>query len=105
MKTKVLNLDEVEVTVAKEFTWKDKVHQMKPLSVGDFIVQTKAVEELTAKNPTETEAVEFMLSIVRMAFPTLSDEDARAMDLKRLEVLVEFVREGVETEAAEGNAQ
>ena len=102
MATKILNLDEIEVSTDKGFKFKGVQHDMQPLSVGDFIAQMKKIDKLKGENVSEAAAIEFMREAVIAAFPTLTPEDANGMKLSQLRVLVEFIKDDAEGAEAEG---
>lgn len=104
MTVKVLDLDEIDVALGKEFKFKGKTHAMAPMSVGDYVKQVKrakAMEDAGAKL-SDTEAVEFMIGVIRTAFPTLSQEDAEALDMGRLNILFEYVKADAEELTQQG---
>lgn len=106
MATKILNLDEIETGTEKSFVWKGKTHVMQPLSVGEYVNQLKRLGTLKDDGEASVEThVEFMIDAVCKAFPTIDRSEVEAMDLKKIQMLSEYVNAEVEAESEEGNVE
>lgn len=103
MATKILNLDEIETGVEKAFILGGKTHVMKPLSVLEFITQTKRLEEMRATDASAEASLEFMVDSICKAFPTVAREDVYALDMDRVRQLTDYINTDLEAEAEEGN--
>lgn len=104
MATKILNLDEIETGVEKSFILGGKTHVMKPLSVLEFIAQTKRLEEMRASDPSAEASLEFMVDSICKAFPTVDRQDVYSLDMPRIQKLTDYINADLEAEADEGNA-
>lgn len=102
---KIINLDEVEVSIPKEFVFKGKTHKMKPLSVGDFIKNAQRLEAMKGQESTDSDAVNMMVDLVMTAFPSLDRADVLELDLQKLQVLTAYIQDDVTEETEAGNAQ
>lgn len=108
---KILDLDDLAKT-DPEIVLKlaGKSHVMKPLSVGDFINNTKRLDKL-AETPV-SEQFEIFLDIVDAAFPTVGKDVLAAMSMNQLEQIMDFVQtaqkeadeDAAEQGSVEGNA-
>jgi hypothetical protein len=92
MTTKVLDLDELETgTPEKVLKLKGKEHPLKPLSVRDFIDQSKEAKKLI--NETDASVhVEHLVKLVKGVFPTLTDEDLNDLSMEQLNKILDFAR-------------
>lgn len=88
-KKNYLNLDEIESPETFVFTHKGKEHQLAEVSVQDFVDNAKAMQELSLK-PSVSEEVELLLRILTKAFPTCPEAEFRAMEMSKLNALMEF---------------
>lgn len=105
MKTKILNLDEIDTGVEKSFIHKGDTHTMVPLSVEDFIKQTKRLEEIrAADNGNSEENFLFMVDSIVSAFPSIARDDLMKMPTPKLWKLIDYINTDLEAEAEEGNA-
>ena len=102
MSTNFLNLDEFEGDEEKSFTYKGQTHVMQPLSVGDFIKQTKQLAKIK-ETGDETAAASFMLDSIMAVFPTLPKKDAETLNMARIDKIWELVNGTLEEAKAEGN--
>lgn len=103
MAAKILNLDEIDTGIEKAFTLGGKTHKMKPLSVMDFIAQTKRLDEMKATDASAEDNLNFMIDCVVAAFPTVTREEVAALDLGRIRKLTDYINADLEAETEEGN--
>ncbi len=111
MKTeaKILNLDEFEDRIQKVIKYQGREHQFHPFTVQDYIdtMKTmtlmkekeerveKAIQEGKEPNPKDLvgqdEVFEYTVKSIRRAFPTLSEEEVRAMPINTLNAISDFI--------------
>jgi hypothetical protein len=80
-------------------------HKLAPLTVDDFIANTRAIEKFTAGVVTAEAEIDMITGMLMRAFPTMTKEMLGRFTLPQLNKLVEFAQEHngqkkVETEAA-----
>ena len=90
--TNFLDLDAVAPEVELTVKLNGKKHKLKPLSVEDFIRNTKDQIALSSVGDVESE-VNLILKMLVRAFPTLTEEELREVPLNKLWKLLEFARE------------
>lgn len=98
----ILNLDEIETGTEKAFSYKGKTYEMKPLSVGDFIKQSKELKKIAETD--EAGSIEFLVKTVCSAFPDLDEKTAKTMNMDHLNALMKHIQGDVTEEMEEGNA-
>lgn len=101
---KLLNLDEIAPKAEKVIVLKGKEHEMKPVSVGDFIRLTQEVEDMAGKEIKVSEQFKYFIKTVMDSFPTIEEEVLTGLTLEKLRVIVDFIRAEAEEEVdgAEG---
>jgi hypothetical protein len=103
MATKILNLDEIETGVEKSFILNGKTHTMKPLSVMEFVAQTKRLDEMRASEASLSDSFEFMVDSICKAFPTVERDEVVRLDIGRIQKLTDYINADLEAEKEEGN--
>ena len=104
-----IDLDEVSPATDVTVRLNGAQHKLVPISVEDFIANTRDQAQLGEISDSDPAAVEKNLNlIIKMlvrSFPTLTEDDLRKIQLSKLWKLLEFAREAggqeeVEKEAA-----
>lgn len=89
---KFLDLDaltsENEITIKLNGT----VHKLQPLTVGDFINNTKLIQQLGTAADMETE-IEAILTLLLRTFPTMKREELVNLPVQSLNAILEFANE------------
>jgi hypothetical protein len=100
--TRILNLDSVKPAEERVLKLNGREHAMKPMSVGDFIdnSRTARVQEGGADPATEFELV---LGMVARAFPTIPADELRGLTFAQLNTILSWSESGVGP--AEGSAE
>lgn len=102
--TKILNLDSVKPAEERVLQLNGREHVMKPMSVGDFIENSRTAR---AQEATPDPAVEFetVLGMVARAFPTIADDELRALTFAQLNTILSWSETPVDpaAQSAEGN--
>ena len=96
MAKKVLNLDEVLQTDARELILQGKTYVISEMTVQDYIESTKAAMKLTGSTDTELQMQETARLIARQV-PGIDQAFLLALPLDKLYAIAEFVR-GVDPE-------
>ena len=104
--TTVINLDDLTSEPKVVIKIGTAEHAMKPLSVQDLIDNLKLVEEM-GMNPGIPAEIEAGIKIITRAFPTLTEEQIRALPVEVLMQLVAIARggDGEVMEGPEGNGK
>lgn len=107
--TKVLNLDSLETNIEKVIQVDGVEHVMRPLSVEEFVENMKELEAIQ-KGGVEidpSEAFERSLTMILRAFPTLSEDRVRKMNVTQVDAIFAFVQgendEELKRASSEGN--
>jgi hypothetical protein len=90
--TNFLDLDAVAPEVDLTVKLNGKKHKLKPLSVEDFIKNTQDQMSLSGASNVEDE-VNLVLKMLTRAFPTIAEDELRAVPLNKLWKLLEFARD------------
>lgn len=90
--TNFLDLDAIAPEVEMTVRLNGQEHHLKPLSVEDFIKNTKDQASLGASGNVEDE-LNLVLRMLLRAFPTMNEEELRAVPLTKLWKLLEFAKE------------
>lgn len=104
---KVLNLDEL-VKIRPSIQLEGAEHQMKLLSVEDFISATKKAQDVAkaAEDGESQEAtIEMLISTVTDSFPTLTEEKIKAMSFMQLNAVMTFIVEVSSAEVGDKDAK
>lgn len=104
--SKVLNLDDLETSVAKQIVIDGKTYEMKPFTVESFIEQMKEVDELRKLKEDGAAAIESVKLVVRAivrAFPGVEEARLMKMEVSHLEAIQAFIQSSAEEEVAAGN--
>lgn len=89
---KFLDLDAVHSDVEFTIKLKGKEHKLREATVEDFIVNAKAIENLTM-NASPTKELEITMQMVKRSFPTVSDEDLNGLTFSQLKAIADYARE------------
>lgn len=103
--TKYLNLDEILPPIEKIFKFKGVEHKMVTPTVENVLMtvrEAEAADKEFKANPTPEKVVERMIKNIRLAFPTLPDDDLKSMTMDQLARLHKFVVDVAEDAAADG---
>lgn len=87
--TKLLDLDKLETTTEYAITLKGVKHQMKAVSVGDYINLTKLQEGF--EGASMVEQVETALKMIMIAFPSVTEEVGRGLNFDQMSAIVNFI--------------
>lgn len=90
--TKYLDLDAVDLDADVTINWKGVKHKLSPITVEQFIQNTKKLQEIGGKPNLEQE-FEIVLVMVHNAFPTIPMADLKTIELVKLNKILEFARE------------
>lgn len=90
--TNFLDLDAVAPEIDLTVKLNGKKHKLKPLSVEDFIKNTKDQAALGASTQVEDE-VNLVLRMLTRSFPTMTEDELRQVPLNKLWKLLEFARD------------
>jgi hypothetical protein len=101
--TKLLNLDELPTRFEKTIVLNGKRHEMRPLSVGQFIEQQKTARRLDG-DADIGDAVEMIIETICGAFPTMTPEELRSITFDKLNAIFEFLRDQEPEVPAEAKA-
>lgn len=92
--TKILNVDALQDEIRK-ITLNGESHQMKELSVGDFITITKLEDEAEKSgNLSFGDRVDFLVKYICLVFPTCTKEELYACDFQKINALFAFAKDG-----------
>jgi hypothetical protein len=85
-------------------------HVLKPITVKDFIANTKALQNLSGTNISVEAEMNLMMDMIMRAFPTVTRDMLEDLKLDSLNQLVEFANSNngqkkVEDEIAKENPQ
>jgi hypothetical protein len=101
--TKILNLDTIESPADKHIVLKGEKHAFKPYTVGEFIDQTKQMEAFAKRVDVSTsEYLEHMIAMVSNAFPTLTTDVLKLLDMPTIKLITDFVKGDMQAEAVAG---
>jgi phage FluMu protein gp41 len=102
---KVLNLDELAV-VTKTVTLKGKTHDVKEMSVDDFVfanAESKRLAKLKEADATVGDLTEeqmtTMVGLLDRVIPTIGNAELRKLSFQQLDALTGFVNGVLEEEA------
>ena len=88
--TKLLNLDDLPTGDEKTIVLKGKRHQMKPLSVGQFIEQQKTASKLETDDDLSG-MVDLLVGTIGRAFPTMPEDELRGLTMGQLQSVFQFL--------------
>lgn len=92
--TKILNVDALQDEV-RMITLNGVSHQMKELSVGDFIKITKLEDEAEKKGELSfADRVDFLVKYICLVFPTCTNEELYDCDFQKINALFAFAKDG-----------
>lgn len=92
--TKFLDLDAVHQDLAGvAVKIAGEVHKLKPLTVLEFIANTKLMQELRAGATDMAKEFEATIVMVGRSFPTVPVEHLKALSMVQLNKLVAFARD------------
>ncbi|HYG86988.1 MAG TPA: hypothetical protein VD978_12080 [Azospirillum sp.] len=103
---KYLDLDGLPTGTTAERVLKlnGKEHPLKPMSVGDFIENTKLLQA-QGDSPSLEREFEVMMKMIQRSFPSCSEAELMALTLPQLNQILDFVQDASGTdEAGEGKA-
>lgn len=104
MSAKFLNLDEL-TTPKKVLTLNGKTHEMKEVSVGEFIEVVKEAEKLEQQKLTISDQVQITVDSIQRAFPTIEREELEALKFDQLTAVFKFIQDELETGAEEAGVE
>ncbi len=87
--TKLLDLDKLETTTEYAITLKGVKHQMKAISVGDYINLNKLQDGF--EGASIVEQVETALKMIMIAFPSVTEEIGRELNFDLMSAIVNFI--------------
>lgn len=97
MATKLFNLDALPTREERVLVFKGVSHAMVPMSVGDFIENTKLMQDL--RGGSENNAVmglagefQVIVDMVSRVFPTVDQSDLLTLTFEQLNALLAFAR-------------
>lgn len=90
--SKMLNLDEL-ANEERVLKLNGSEHVLRDVSVGDFIEITRMTEGLKDDLPI-SDQLEMMVSIIKRRFPTVDEEELAALNMRQLNAILEFARQG-----------
>lgn len=88
---KILNLDELGKKEVRAIVIGGKEHEIKEMSVEDFIEVTKSAEKLE-KTTDPAEQIQETVNMLQRALPTVDRKDLLALSFEKLTALGAFVR-------------
>lgn len=88
--TKFLDLDKLESTTEYSITLHGVTHEMKSLSVGDYIKMTKLNERM-GKAKASVEQIEIALEMITTAFPSMSDSVVKELSFDQMGAIINFI--------------
>ena len=97
----MLNLDDL-VKEEKVLKFKGKEHPMSEMSVQDYI-EIVRLSETIEEDMSIADQMEVMIKMIKMSFPTLTEEDMRGLNIQQLNAITDFAQEDMPGEGAEGN--
>lgn len=89
--TKFLNLDEISGDAGVVIQLNGKKHELQVTTVEGWIANLKAIEKL-GLNPSPVEEMEVTVEMIHRAFPTMSVEEIRQLNMNQLRDLAQFAR-------------
>lgn len=93
--TKVLDLDAV-LPPAIVVKLDGKTHELKQISVRDFVENTRVMQEMDEKKREEDMTLESemgsLITMLNKTFPTISEEEFWSLSLPRLYQILEFAK-------------
>lgn len=89
--SKILDLDQL-VPVTRAVTLKGERHEMKQLTVEDFLKNVKLFTQLSESQNVD-EQFTLMVEVISKAFPSMKVEDVKSLTLPQLNALAKFVEE------------
>ncbi len=102
--TKFLDLDAVDMGAEVVIKLQGIEHKLKPVSVGDFIANTKLVQGLGVATDVETEVQTIITMLIR-AFPTMTREMLIDLPIAALNKMFAFAQENNGTQKVEEEAK
>ena len=94
MATKLLDLDAVHTDLSDVgIKLAGAIHKLKPLSVLDYIENTKLMQRLRLEAGDMEKEFEATIEIVARSFPTIQADDLRKLTFIQLNKLVAFARQ------------
>jgi len=86
-----LDLDAIENEVEIVVKLNGKEHALQPITVDDFIYNTKLVQDLGTNPDFEKETMTIIKMLIR-AFPTMTEEELRKLPLVKLNAILDFAQ-------------
>lgn len=84
---KYLDLDAVQADVQLTVKLGGIEHELVPVSVGDFVKNTKMIQQLEAASDDPEKHLTIIMDMLKSAFPTMTTEILNKLTLKQLEAL------------------
>lgn len=88
---KVFNVDAL-AKESREIVLKGVTHQVREMSVDDFLAAMKTADELENKDAGPETQINALVSTVHRAIPTLTVEECRVMPFEHLNAISQFIR-------------
>lgn len=106
----LLDLDAIKPEVKRAIKINGVIHEIKPITLGDYIENTKRVQELAAMEVHDpVKETEILIDMLLRAFPTVEREDLMKLPLETLtrlnELTVQITGEAQVTEEAKAEAK
>lgn len=96
--TKMLNMDEIQSEAKKVLKLNGNEHQLKEMSVSEFIKLTLEAEKDDGKEMLLSAQVKKLVELAGNAFPTIPVAELKALSLDQLNTIISFARGGLEDE-------
>jgi hypothetical protein len=90
-KNTYLDLDDLSMETEFIIKMNGKEHKMRSATVMDFIENTKAVQNMPVEAGLEQE-VDVIIGILTRAFPTITAEEFKKLELVKLNAILEMTR-------------
>ncbi|SER25835.1 hypothetical protein SAMN05216548_1144 [Faunimonas pinastri] len=102
---KYLDLDAIDLT-ENEFVVKlgGVEHHLKPVTVEDFVENTKLIQSLGVSGKLEDE-VDTVIQMLVRAFPTMTVEQLKKLELVKLNALLDFAHKNNGQKQGEASAE
>lgn len=106
---KFLDLDALAPKEVVRIKLNNKEHEMKEMSVEDFVWATKEAEMREGDENDPAKMLDMMLDILTRQFPSVTRDEFKAMGFNKLSALLDFTRslatDGSEAAIAEAAAE
>lgn len=103
--TKFIDLDEVAVdTKQLAIKLNGQTHVLSPLSVEDWILNSKAIKRLESFAGDIEKEVDVLIEMITRSFKTMNASDLRKLEVKKLNRLLDIARNGDGTSEADAEA-